>query len=58
MHGNFTLQVGKREICLPIASIGCAQQSKQSLVLIDWQYLAVALCPSFWCEVETEYSDF
>jgi hypothetical protein len=39
---RLALQVGKSEIRLTVASIGRAQQGEESLVLIDWQELAVA----------------
>ena len=43
--------------CLPIASIGRAQQRKESLVLVDGQKLAVAQRPALRREIEAKDSD-
>src|SRR5215470_8380610 len=58
MNGRPATQVGKIESCLPIPSIGGAQQRKQGLVLINGQGLTVAKCPAFWRKVETHNLDF
>ncbi len=53
MHRDLTLQVRQRECGLPIASVSCAKQREERLVLIDWQELAIALRPALWRIVET-----
>jgi hypothetical protein len=55
---RLALQVGQREIRLAVASIGRAQQGEKSLVLIDWQELAVASGPALRGEIEAKDSDF
>src|SRR5258708_15049702 len=56
--GNLPLKIGESEIDAPVTAKSGAQQTKERLVLIDGQQLAVAHRPTFRRKIETHDSDF
>src|SRR5258706_15631311 len=58
MHRRASLKIGQREVGLPVAAVGGAEQREEGRVLRQGQKLPVAPCPPFGSEVEGEDSDF
>src|ERR1051326_9141422 len=56
--GNASLEIGQREVGLPVAAICGAKQGKQGLVLVDRQQLAVAQRPALGGEIKAYNLDF
>src|SRR5258708_21437883 len=56
--GNLPLKIGESEIDAPVTAKSGAQQTKERLVLIDGQQLAVAHRPTLRRKIETHDSDF
>src|ERR1051325_2240402 len=57
MDGHLPAQVRQRERRLPVAAVGCAEQRKERLILIDRQGLSVAQRPALRGEVKTHDFD-
>ena len=54
VNGRPRSQIGQCKGYPAIPSVVRAEYGKQRLILIDWQKLAIAKCPAFWWEVETD----
>src|SRR4051812_3575896 len=58
VKGDAPLQVRQREVDAPVAAVGRPEQTKERLVLVDREQLAVAQGPALRGKPETHDSDF
>jgi hypothetical protein len=58
MDRRSALEVRQRKISLPVTAIGCSQDRKQRLILVDGQQLTIAKRPTPGGEVPRYHFDF
>jgi hypothetical protein len=58
MYSRSTLQVRQRKGSLPVAAVGCSQNRKQRLILVNGQQLTIAKRPTLGREVPGNYFNF